>query len=381
MNMRILFPPDTQYFAQRVYNAMGPILEERIAYYEKLLQTFKANPDLYSSMTEEPPIEIEERLSDVQKYLDNVYKKGYNDFSPLDIRVFRNKEIRPKPDISVRDGDCYVVYNHRGYEGEDEPNVGYMKLLLINRGLKLASANSVADVIPFDVYQRQDTKDRPRVPVSYKLMADLLKISGCDRLLTADMHAEQEEGFFDFPVHNVRTIGKIMDIVKRYENVVLINSDFGGSKRNEDLIELTNLPTVTIEKRRTDKGTEIKSISGTENIPGRIAINVEDMIDSGGTTEETAEAILSYKPSKFIAIGTHFPGSPSERDGKLIPAAQRLTDSGLFSKIIVSDSNYHKEWEDYPLIEVFSLDDLFSRAVYEMQTGGSVSTIFPRAKR
>src|SRR3989338_6242566 len=204
VDMQIAYTSDSEKFATGVYRALPRIQKRKLKFYDELL-TLKRDKDAYLAKTTEPPTVVSDRRDDVERYLEEVHGIGYDDFCHLEKeRTFGNKEFKPKL-RNVRGRDVFFIAGFKDYFAEDDPNFGYMKLFLVLDALKRASARYRTVVAPYLPYQRQDRKDESRVPISFKMIADQLTKSAT-RVLTMDMHAPQEQGFFDIPVDDLTPI-------------------------------------------------------------------------------------------------------------------------------------------------------------------------------
>jgi ribose-phosphate pyrophosphokinase len=390
MRMRILADPHSEYLATRIYKALGKVLENKVEKYLGLYRLSKKSMQEYRQLTDVCPVELLDKIKDIEKYLSK-YGNNYDDLHVMkldgdesDFQIFRNKEIKPHPVINLRNKDVYAVHMFKDYLGSDEPNIGYMKLFLILDALKRASADNITVVSPYMPYQRQDRKDIKHTPISFKLMMKLLECAGANSLLTIDLHAKQEQGFSDQPMDNLGSPMIFIDWLNNYSalnnnNVTIINPDAGSADRNKGIVRLSGLPFATVDKTRPPgKDAKAQYIFGSENIPGRKCVIIDDLIDGGGTTEETAKMVKSCNPSGIVATATHLVGSPSKRRGKDARAIEHLKDTGLFERVVVTDSNYSDYWKEFEgFLETVSVAPFLAEAIYEIQAGGSVSKMFP----
>jgi ribose-phosphate pyrophosphokinase len=249
-------------------------------------------------------------------------------------------------------------------------NHNLMELLIIIDALKRASARSISAVIPYFGYARQDRKVRPRVPITAKLVSNLITEAGADRVLTVDLHAGQIQGFFDIPVDNLYATPALIDKVKSHfetDNLVVVSPDAGGVERARAFAKRLNAKLAIIDKRR-----EVANVSQVMNIVGEVkgfdTIILDDMVDTAGTLTNAAQAIMENGARSVNAVATHAVLSG--------PAVKRLMDSPL-KEFFTSDTiELSKVVKDCPKIKVVSVAPLLARAIERIQQRGSVSSLF-----
>jgi ribose-phosphate pyrophosphokinase len=201
---------------------------------------------------------------------------------------FSDGEIRVKIEENVRGGDIFVV------QSSCQPvNDSLMELLIIIDALKRSSANRITAVIPYFGYARQDRKDQPRVPISAKLVADLISTAGTDRVLTMDLHAGQIQGFFNVPVDHLYALPVLLDYItkRKVSNLVVVSPDAGGVERARAFAKRLEASLAIIDKRREGPNqTAIMNIIG--DVAGKSALLLDDMIDTAGTIVKGAQACM-----------------------------------------------------------------------------------------
>src|ERR1700716_3278338 len=212
------------------------------------------------------------------------------------------------------DGECYVQLqeNVRGadvfvMQSTCRPvDSNLMELLLMMDALKRASARRITAVIPYYGYARQDRKDKPRVPISSKLVADLLTTAGADRALVVDLHAPQLQGFFNIPVDHLFASPVLVDYFKKLElpNLTVVSPDAGGVERARFFAKKMDAPLAIVDKRRVDVDvSEVMHLIG--DVRGRTCLIIDDIIDTAGTLVKTADALMSAGASKVFACASH----------------------------------------------------------------------------
>ena len=265
---------------------------------------------------------------------------------------------------SVRGCDVFVV------QSTNTPvNDNLMELLLIMDACKRASAGRITAVIPYFGYARQDRKARSRDPISAKLIADILQTAGANRVLTMDLHSSQLQGFFNIPVDNLMG----MPIIARYfkkvgipDNLTIVSPDTGSVVRSRAMASKFNVPLAIIDKRRPQANVmEVMNVIG--DVKGRTCLMLDDMIDTGGTICQGAEALMNHGAKEVIACCTHAVLSG--------PAIERLQKSAL-KKLIVLDTIELPESKKIDKIEIVGIADTFAEAIERVYTDLPVSKLY-----
>lgn len=279
------------------------------------------------------------------------------------ITRFRDGEINLRIGETVRGADVFVIQ-----PTSSPADSNLMELLVMTDALRRASAKSVTAVMPYYGYARQDRKNKPRDPISAKLVANLLTAAGVDRVLTLDLHAGQIQGFFDIPVDNL----KALPILTRYfiekglENVVVVAPDVGGVARAREFSTRLNAPLAIIDKRRPEPNvSQVMHVVG--DVKGKIAIMVDDLMDTGGTIVNGAEALIEAGASEVYACCTHAVFSH--------PAVERLQASPI-KEVVVTDSVPITPEKQFPKLKVLSVANLFADAIRRIFEERSVSLLF-----
>jgi ribose-phosphate pyrophosphokinase len=285
---------------------------------------------------------------------------------PTDIYNFANGEIYVRFGESVRGTDVFVMQSHT-----TPINEWMMEQLIMVDALKRASAKRITVIAPFFPYARQDKKHRGREPISARLMADLFKTAGADRLITVDLHTAQIQGFFDGPVDHLVALPLLADYVKENypDDLAVVSPDAGRIKVAENWsASLGGVPLAFIHKTRDiTRPNETKANRVVGEVEGRHCVLVDDMIDTGGTIVQAAEACMSAGAKGVIIVSTHavFSG----------PAVQRLKDS-VAEEVIVTNTLPLSEDQMFDKLTVLSIAPLLARAVHEVFEDGSVTSLF-----
>ncbi|MCP5105986.1 MAG: ribose-phosphate pyrophosphokinase [bacterium] len=278
--------------------------------------------------------------------------------------VFSDGEIRFQSWENVRGSDVFVVQSLT-----QDINFHIMELLLMADAFKRASARRITAVIPYYAYARQDRKDRPRVPISAKLVADLLEAAGFSRVLTIDLHANQIQGFFNTPVDNLMALPTFISHFEkmRLENLVVVSPDAGGVERARLFSSRLHGGLAIAYKRRPEPGVaKVMHIIG--QVEGKDAIIVDDIIDSAGTMVETVRNLKEKGARRIFAACTH--GILSG------PAIERLEEAPLEKLYISNSVPLLGKKKECTKIEVLSVSKLFAEAVSSIHEETSVSKLF-----
>jgi len=278
--------------------------------------------------------------------------------------VFSDGEIRFQSQENVRGADVFVVQSLCS-----DINFHTMELLLMADAFKRASANRVTGVIAYYAYARQDRKDRPRVPISARLMADLLETAGFSRVLTMDLHATQIQGFFNIPVDNLMALPVLINHFKslKFKDPVIVSPDAGGVERARLFSQKLGAGLAIANKRRPAPNiTQLTHIIG--DVSNRDAIIVDDIIDTAGTLSETVRALLDSGAHDVYAACTHpiFSGT----------AVQRLLDSPLKKVYVTNTIPLRPEVQATGKVAVLSVSKLFAEAIESIHKETSVSKLF-----
>jgi ribose-phosphate pyrophosphokinase len=277
---------------------------------------------------------------------------------------FSNENIFVKINESVRQKDVFVI------QPTCSPvNKSIMELLIMLDALRRASAGRITAVIPYFAYARTDKKDQPRVPITARLIADMIQAAGAHRVLTLDLHAGQVQGFFNIPVDELTAVGLLCDRVRELglEDLVVVSSDIGFAKRARNFAELLDAPLAIIEKRRYANDGSSESLALIGDVHGRTALIVDDEIDRASSLVGAVEVLERRGARAILASATHAVLSG--------PAVERIHRCSV-QRVITTDSvrlDPHK-WIDK--LEVVSIAPLLGEAIARIHAGTSVGEMF-----
>lgn len=280
-----------------------------------------------------------------------------------EISRFRDGEINLRINETVRGCEVFIVQPTCA-----PADANLMELLVMIDALRRASAKHIAAVIPYYGYARQDRKNKPRDPICAKLVANLLTAAGADRVLTMDLHAGQIQGFFDIPVDNLRALPILTQYFhdKGLENIVVVSPDVGGVTRARAMSERLKAPLAIIDKRRPEANvSQVMNVIG--DVTGRTAIMIDDIIDTGGTIVNGAEALIGAGAKEVYACCSHAVFSH--------PAVEKLQNSPL-SEVITTNSLPLPPEKHLSKIKPLSVAPLFAEAIRRIVDEVSVSKLF-----
>jgi ribose-phosphate pyrophosphokinase len=281
-----------------------------------------------------------------------------------DVFKFSNDNIFVKILENVRSRDVFVI------QPLSSPvNENLVELLIMLDALKRASAERITAVIPYYAYGRTDKKDQPRVPITARLIADLLTTAGANRLLSMDFHAAQIQGFFNIPVDELTALPLLTDYFreKNLKDLVVVATDIGISKRARDAAERLKAPLAIMEKRRLDNAGHTETLNVIGEVAGKIALTVDDEIDTAGSMVNTVTALLGRGAKAVYSCCSHpvFSG----------PAIQRIYASPVM-EVVVTDSLPLPAEKKLDKIKVLSIAPLLGEAMHRIHTGQSVGAMF-----
>lgn len=282
----------------------------------------------------------------------------------LMIKTFADGETHLQIQDNVRGADVFVV---QPTCTPVDHNV--MEILLLMDALKRASAERITAVLPYYGYARQDRKDKPRMPISAKLVASLLERAGASRVLALDLHAAQIQGFFDIPVDHLFAAPVMVEYFepRRKGNLAIVSPDAGGVERARAFAKRLNAPLAIIDKRRTEVNVaEVMNIIG--DVRGKYCLIVDDLVDTAGTLVKGVEALLSQGAAGVSACATHAVLSG--------PAVERISKSDIDELVVTNSIPLKPDAVACGKIRTLSVAPLLARAIQSIHEGGSVSTLF-----
>ncbi|MBB0229599.1 ribose-phosphate diphosphokinase [Streptomyces calidiresistens] len=285
---------------------------------------------------------------------------------PTTARDFANGEIYVRYQESVRGADCFLIQSHT-----TPINKWIMEQLIMIDAMKRASARSISVVIPFYGYARQDKKHRGREPISARLMADLLKTAGADRILSVDLHADQVQGYFDGPVDHLFALPLLTDYIRGRvdrDKLTVVSPDAGRVRVADRWCDKLGAPLAIVHKRRDpDVANQVSVHEVVGDVRDRVCVLVDDMIDTGGTICAAAEALFANGAADVIVTATH--GILSD------PAPDRLKNSKV-SEFVFTNSLPTPGEMALDKVTVVSLAPTIARAIREVFEDGSVTSLF-----
>ena len=277
---------------------------------------------------------------------------------------FSNENIFVRILENVRERDTFVI------QPLSSPvNNNLVELLIMIDALKRASAKRITAVVPYYGYARTDKKDQPRVPITARLIADLLTVAGANRLLTVDLHAAQIQGFFSIPVDELTALNLLANYFagREFDDLVVVATDIGITKRARDLAEKLGAPLAIMEKRRMGNVDQAETLNVIGEVEGRVALTVDDEIDTAGSLVNVVSTLLERGSTEVYACCTHpiFSG----------PAIQRIAACPV-KEVVVTDTVPVKDDKKLDKITVLPMAPLLGEAIDRIHTGKSIGALF-----
>ncbi|MDI6745412.1 MAG: ribose-phosphate pyrophosphokinase [Thermodesulfovibrionales bacterium] len=280
------------------------------------------------------------------------------------ITTFSDGEIMVQINENVRGSDIFVL------QSTCTPvNDNIVELLLLIDALKRASAGRITAVIPYYGYARQDRKVQPRVPISSKLVADLITVAGTNRVLTVDLHAGQIQGFFNIPVDHLYASPVILDYIKKcnIKDIVIVSPDAGGVERARAFAKRLSASLAIIDKRR-ERANESQVMNVIGDVKGKNTIILDDMIDTAGTITQAASALKEKGAKNVLAACTHAVLSG--------PAIDRINNSVIEELIVTNTIQLDSKQEECKKLTVLSIAPLLAEAIKRIHEESSISSLF-----
>ena len=280
------------------------------------------------------------------------------------IRTFADGELWVKFEENIRGKDVFIIQSTNG------PAENLIELFLLIDAAVRASAQRVTAVIPYFGYGRQDRKDQPRVPISSRVMVDILTATGADRIISMDLHSTQIQGFASIPFDHIYSRMVLLDKLKSLdlnpEECTVLSPDVGSAAMGQSYAKRLGFHFALIDKRRyAPNKAEVSHLIG--DLKGKDVLIVDDMIDTAGTTVSASKAAVDEGANSVIAVATH---------GVLSgPAIERLK-SAPINKIIITDTITVSDDKKIPIMDIVSVADVFSEAIKRIHKGESVSALF-----
>ena len=276
------------------------------------------------------------------------------------LQRFSDGEISPYFGESVRGADVFLI------QSTFPPSDNFLELLLMIDAAKRASAKYVTAVVPYFGYARQDRKDKPRVSIAAKLMANLLSAAGADRIMTCDLHADQIQGFFDIPLDHLDGTSIFVPYLKSIQlpDLIFASPDVGGVKRTRAFAKFFNAELVVCDKHR-QRANEVASMRLIGDVTGKDVVLVDDLIDTGGTMCKAAALLKEKGANSVRAVVTH---------PILSGNAYENIENSVLEELVVTDTiPLHRESSK---IKVLTVADLFAKAIRAIHSHGSISALF-----
>jgi ribose-phosphate pyrophosphokinase len=279
----------------------------------------------------------------------------------IDLDRFGDGEIRAKINENIRGVDVFII------QSTNPPAENLMELLILNDTCFRASAERITNVIPYYGYARQDRKDQPRVPISAKLVARLIDVSGANRVITMDLHSAQIQGFFDVQADNLFAAPVLLDYIrsKAIPDLTIVSPDVGSVKMGRAFAKRLNAELAIVDKRRSEKDkTEVLTIIG--DVKGRNVVILDDMISSGGTLLNAASKLKEKGADTIVACATHpvFSGKACENIMK-----------SQVSEVVVTNT-LPFDTSCCPKVKVLDVSRILGEAIHRIHSNESVSTLF-----
>lgn len=279
----------------------------------------------------------------------------------MQVEHFADGEFSVYYKDSIRGKDVFLVQST--YPSSDN----LMELLLMIDAAKRASAHYIAAVIPYFGWARQDRKDKPRVSIGAKLIADMLSVAGVTRLITMDLHADQIQGFFNVPVDHLYASSVFLDYIREelpFDNLVIATPDVGGTKRASSYSKFLELPMVICYKRRL-KANQISDMKILGDVEGKDVLLIDDIVDTAGTITRAADLLKQHGAKSVRAMASHAVMSD--------PATERIANSCLEEMIFTDSIPYQKECSK---VTILSVADMFAEAIRRVCHDESISTLY-----
>ena len=297
------------------------------------------------------------------RYLADEIAKYYG--KPLgtcNVTVFSDGEFQPSFEENLRGRDVFLI------QSTFPPTENLMELLMMIDAAKRASARRIIAVIPYFGFARQDRKDRPRISIAAKLVANLLQAAGVTRVITIDIHADQIQGFFDIPVDHVYASKVFIPYIRKrkFSDLAIAAPDMGGAKRANAYAKDLSASVIICHKTRA-RANVVDSITAIGDVEGKNIIIVDDMIDTAGTLCKAAEVLMSKGAASVRACATH---------GLLSGGAVERIHNSALAEVLITDTVPHPELENDSKITIVSMTEVFASIINKVYNYESISNDF-----
>lgn len=277
---------------------------------------------------------------------------------------FSNENIFVKINQVVREHDVFVIQPFCSPVSRS-----IMETLIMLDALKRASAGRITAVIPYFAYARTDKKDQPRVPITARLLADMITVAGANRVLTLDLHAGQVQGFFSIPVDELTAVHLLRRYYqqRRLRNLVVVSADIGFAKKARNFAEMMHAPLAIVEKRRMGNGGDSRSLSVIGDVAGKTALIVDDEVDRGGSLAGAAEALVAAGATDIYAAAVH---------GVMSGPAPTVLKESAIRELVLTDTIRLSPEQQISKITQLTVAPLLGEAIRRIHTGTSVGSIY-----
>jgi ribose-phosphate pyrophosphokinase len=287
------------------------------------------------------------------------------DLGKAEVFEFTNENLFVKINQNVREQDVFIIQ-----PTFPDVNRSVMELLIMLDALKRASASRVTAVVPYFAYGRSDKKDQPRVPITARLIADMIQVAGADRVLTVDLHAGQVQGFFKIPVDELTAVYLLSDYFRQLDllDPVVVSADIGFAKKARNFAELVRAPLAIVEKRRSDNTSTPETLQLIGEVRGKSAIIVDDEIDTASSIVGAVRLLEEEGAKRIYASCVH----PILSDG----AVQRISSSSIVELVVTDSVRLNEEKLSLTNLRVLTVSMLIGEAISRIHTGNSVGELF-----
>lgn len=290
-------------------------------------------------------------------------KNNSFELNKINIKKFKDGEFKPKIELNVRKRNCYFIH-----DPTLPPSEWFAELCMINQALRKSSAQEIIDVFPYLKFSRQDRKDESRVPISAKVVADVIELYA-GRVLTIDFHNPAIDGFYKIPVDNLSSYPVVVKYLTEHhpdilKNLTIMSTDAGGAPRAKAFAKKLGISDVAIGYKSREKANEVESFKILGEVNGKNVLIIDDMVDTGGTLIKASETARSSGALKVYGYCTH---------GLFTEGMRKVTDN--FDLFFIGDTLKLKE-SPGTNVEVISFASLFAEAIYRTSEGESLSELF-----